>query len=77
MDPIIDTLNVELTQVGAWINVVGYVKHLEQTSKAPASHASKDAPLWAASSIDAIAVWSAGAIKLDEYEAAVKSLQAL
>lgn len=34
-----------------------------------------NAPKQIACTVDAITVWSAGAIKLDEYETAVKDLQ--
>jgi hypothetical protein len=63
---LLDVLNVETTQVGAWVNVIGYVHQstdLLSTSKPRASM------------VDAVLIWSAGAIKLDEYETAVKALQ--
>jgi hypothetical protein len=57
---VLDALNFELTQVGAWVNVVGYVKTTADGRCC----------------VDAVVIWSAGAIKLDEYEAAVRDLQA-
>jgi hypothetical protein len=57
---VLDALNFELTQVGAWVNVVGYMKTTTNGY----------------SCVDAVVIWSAGAIKLDEYEAAVRDLQA-
>ncbi|KAM0722623.1 hypothetical protein Q7P37_002064 [Cladosporium fusiforme] len=63
VDNILDSLNLELTQVGAWINVIGYCR---QTGKVETS----SHPV-----VDAVVIWSAGAIKLDEYEAAVRGLQ--
>jgi hypothetical protein len=59
-------LNVETTQVGAWVNVIGYMRQnaeSQSTSKLRAS------------TVDAVLIWSAGAIKLEEYEAAVRALQ--
>lgn len=59
-------LNVETTQVGAWVNVIGYVRQnteMQSTSKPRASM------------VDAVLIWSAGAIKLEDYEAAVRALQ--
>lgn len=64
VDNILDSLNLELTQVGAWVNVVGYCGRSGESSVA-----SSDLK------VDAVVVWSAGAIKLDEYEAAVRALQ--
>jgi hypothetical protein len=57
---------VETTQVGAWVNVIGYVRQnteMRSTSKHRASL------------VDAVLIWSAGAIKLEDYEAAVRALQ--
>jgi len=57
---------VETTQVGAWVNVIGYVRQnteMQSTSKPRASM------------VDAVLIWSAGAIKLEDYEAAVRALQ--
>ena len=63
---LLDVLNVETTQVGAWVNVIGYVRQnieMQPTSKSRGS------------TVDAVLIWSAGAVKLDEYEAAVTALQ--
>jgi hypothetical protein len=63
---LLDVLNVETTQVGAWVNVIGYIRQdteLQPTSKPRAS------------TVDAVLIWSAGAIKLEDYEAAVLALQ--
>jgi hypothetical protein len=64
---VLDALNIELTQVGAWVNVVGYVRSAGDVGTD--SHKSS-------CSVDAVVIWSAGAIKLDEYEVAVRELQA-
>lgn len=64
VDNILDSLNLELTQVGAWVNIIGYCRQSEEPS------------MEADPVVDAVIVWSAGAIKLDEYEAAVRALQA-
>lgn len=63
---VLDSLNVEVTQVGSWVNVIGYVRRVNgsQSMSKPGACA-----------VDAVLVWSAGAIKLDDYEAAVKALQ--
>lgn len=62
---VLDALNFELTQVGAWVNVVGYIRNAVDVRQGSSS-----------ASVDAVLIWSAGAIKLDEYEAAVRDLQA-
>jgi hypothetical protein len=59
-------LNVETTQVGAWVNVIGYVRQDSGSLSVLKS---------GASTVDAVLVWSAGAIKLEDYEAAVRALQ--
>lgn len=59
-------LNVETTQVGAWVNIIGYVR--QNTEMQPTSKLR-------ASMVDAVLIWSAGAIKLEDYEAAVRALQ--
>lgn len=64
---VLDALNLELTQVGAWLNVVGYVRSATDEQRKSGS---------TSSSVDAVVIWSAGAIRLDEYEAAVRDLQA-
>jgi hypothetical protein len=64
---VLDALNFELTQVGAWVNVVGYVRN--------SGDAHSDSGK-VSCSVDAVVIWSAGAIRLDEYEAAVRDLQA-
>jgi hypothetical protein len=66
VDNLLDVLNVETTQVGAWVNVVGYV-HQDDESQ---STSKLRAP-----TVDAVLIWSAGAIKLEDYETAVRALQ--
>lgn len=62
---VLDALNFELTQVGAWVNVIGYVRNAVDVLQGSSS-----------ASVDAVLIWSAGAIRLDEYESAVRDLQA-
>jgi hypothetical protein len=63
---LLDVLNVETTQVGAWVNVIGYVRQDtgSQTTLKPRI-----------SAVDAVLIWSAGAIMLEDYEVAVRALQ--
>lgn len=77
VDSIIETLNHELLEVGAWLNVVGYVIRalkaalIRSTLKERAS--SKDIPTERC--INATMIWSAGAVKLDKYKSAAKDYQ--
>jgi hypothetical protein len=64
---VLDALNVETSQVGAWVNIIGYIRYGADTR----STADRRASI-----VDAVLIWSAGAIKLDDYEAAVRALQA-
>nr|OQO17333.1 hypothetical protein B0A51_12594 [Rachicladosporium sp. CCFEE 5018] len=66
VDGITSTLNAELTQIGALLNVVGYVDH---SSVVNASEKESS------TNVNALMIWSAGAVKVDEYETAVKDLQ--
>nr|OQO17311.1 hypothetical protein B0A51_12152 [Rachicladosporium sp. CCFEE 5018] len=66
VDGITNTLNAELTQIGALLNVVGYVDH---SSVVDASEKKSSA------NVNALMIWSAGAIKVDEYETAVRGMQ--
>jgi hypothetical protein len=63
---VLDALNVETSQVGAWVNIIGYMRHTAETRSTADQRASI---------VDAVLIWSAGAIKLDDYEAAVRALQ--
>lgn len=63
---VLDSLNVEMIQVGSWVNVIGYMRRID---------GSKSVSKPQGCAVDAVLVWSAGAIKLDDYEAAVKTLQ--
>jgi hypothetical protein len=63
---VLDALNVETSQVGAWVNIIGYLRH---------DSGSQPMPKARVSIVDAVLIWSAGAIKLNDYEAAVRALQ--
>lgn len=63
IENILENISHELLEVGAWINVVG-------TIRGGKSRSSKKVPCPA---IDATMIWSAGAIKLEEYRSAVEA----
>ena len=73
---IVDALNVELTQVGAWINVIGYVKTLDSPRPVVSAKGLIATDLVLVPEVDAVMIWSAEAVKLDAYEAAIRDLQA-
>ena len=64
---LIDGLNHELLQVGAWLNIIGYVRSAPTDVKV-----SRRARL---TFVEATMLWSAGAIRHAKYQAAVDDLQ--
>lgn len=66
---LLETLSTSLMRIGEWVNVVGYVT--KQESKL--CHDGKNVGRF--TSVQAIIYWSAGAIKIDEYEEAVAETQ--
>ena len=68
---VLESLNHDLVQVGAWINVVGYISRVRSLSgSGPTNTRPFVLPL-----VDAVMIWSAGAIKLERYDATVRSYQ--
>jgi hypothetical protein len=71
LDHVLETISPTTAQVGAWLNVVGTVDKLMKRSRHRGNH------LYAfAAAIDAVMVWEAKGIKLDEYEKAVEARKA-
>ncbi|KAF2805312.1 uncharacterized protein BDZ99DRAFT_466946 [Mytilinidion resinicola] len=76
IDHVLETLkSTEVLQVGAWVNVIGYVTAGEGEPPARSSRKAGDAPRQ--SHVQAIVLWSAGSLNLDEYEKAVEQRKAL
>lgn len=73
---ILETLNHELLQVGAWLNIIGYVT---KAAKLPRQSSSKrkSSAKYRPAVVDALMIWSAGAIKLHEYNSAVTAYQGI
>ncbi|EMF14002.1 uncharacterized protein SEPMUDRAFT_61946 [Sphaerulina musiva SO2202] len=68
IDNVLEAVNHDLLQVGSWLNVVGYVRKPQNLS---GRRRRRDViPL-----MDVLLIWSAGAIKLDDYQSAVRSYQ--
>lgn len=76
LENVLENLNHELFEVGAWLNVVGYVQNAPD-SEGKKSTTRKDSkrPSRRPVLVAATMVWSAGAIKTDRYEAAVQGYQ--
>ena len=58
----------ELLASGTWLNVIGYVQ--DQASVSTHSHSTKITPDRA--TVQAILLWDAGPLKLEQYERAVE-----
>ncbi|KAK5115327.1 hypothetical protein LTR62_001527 [Meristemomyces frigidus] len=67
VDAIKDSLNHELLAVGSWLNVIGYVRSRPNECKV-----SRQAQV---AFVEAIVMWSAGAIQHNKYQAAVADFQ--
>ncbi|MCJ1412395.1 hypothetical protein MMC19_006489 [Ptychographa xylographoides] len=65
---LIETLKSTDTQTGEWVNVIGYVgdKNSTGTRTARTEPGSKEVQ------VQALMVWSAGALRIEEYEKAVQ-----
>jgi hypothetical protein len=64
---VLETLRSSDTQVGEWVNVVGYVNGPRSESKPKSMAIDQSKPV----EIQAIMLWSAGALNLTEYEQVV------
>lgn len=71
---VLESVNSELLQVGAWVNIVGYAKPRTLISAPTKKHKKGSKPL-SIPSIEVLLIWSAGAVKLTEYQSAVRSFQ--
>jgi hypothetical protein len=59
---VLEDVDRELLQTGAWVNVIGYVRAGAGKGQAPG--------------VEVMMIWSAGAVKLDDYHSAARSYQA-
>ncbi|KAF2163733.1 hypothetical protein M409DRAFT_25918 [Zasmidium cellare ATCC 36951] len=78
VEEILPSVNHELLQVGAWLNIVGYVRKPDSPTDAPLSKSGKQrrrSTRLKPTVVDALMMWTAGAIKLDDYSSAVRSYQ--
>ncbi|KAF1354676.1 CST complex subunit Ten1 [Delphinella strobiligena] len=63
VNPLLDTVKFHDLEVGAWTNVIGYISPQSQTG-------ARILPC-----VQAVMIWSAGIINLDEYESALAARQ--
>ena len=64
---IVESLKPHLLQVGSWLNVIGYTRKFELTRKRKGDD--RDNPMPASKvHLQAVLLWSAGPIRLAEYE---------
>ena len=67
---LLETLRSSDTCVGEWVNVMGYITQRESkptTSGGQIIHAA---------AVQAIVFWSAGSVRIEEYESALAGIQA-
>lgn len=67
IDNLLETVQRELLEVGAWLNIIGYVR--------PMSEAKRSNGPTQEVFVEATMMWPAGAVKLDRYEVALQELQ--
>lgn len=65
---LLETLESTHTRIGEWVNIIGYVARASPS----ANHATVS--LENATSVQAVIFWSAGSIKLEEYEKCLNNL---
>ncbi|KAF2774051.1 hypothetical protein EJ03DRAFT_74896 [Teratosphaeria nubilosa] len=73
LENVLGSMKHDLLEVGSWLNVVGSIVP-QSTSGVVQGHRSRKHERQA-TFVEATLVWSAGAIKLEKYEEAVKNVQ--
>jgi hypothetical protein len=76
VESVLESGRHELLTVGTWLNVIGNVVTATSSSMhASASKASKESNAHVPPVVEATMIWSAGAVKLDKYDAAARNYQ--
>ena len=65
---LLSTLKPTDTQVGEWVNVIGYITSQPTRTAKTEPRSASEALKWAKVFVQAVMLWSAGSIKLGEYE---------
>lgn len=73
VDHVLERLGPQQTRAGQWLNVIGYITTPPPSTNARdlSDHQASMAPV----GIQAILIWSAGAVDVQRYEAVVEALQ--
>lgn len=74
IDNVLESVNHELLQIGSWVNIVGYVRPQTQVA-VPSKKRRKSNKTVSIPTVEVYLLWSAGAIKLIDYQSAVRSFQ--
>ncbi|GIZ42175.1 hypothetical protein CKM354_000545300 [Cercospora kikuchii] len=78
IDNVLENVHHDLLQVGSWLNIVGYVQKpvkFESSIRNSNSQRSRRRTRRVTPLVDVLMIWSAGAVKLDDYLSAVRSFQ--
>jgi len=75
IDNVLESVRSELLQVGAWVNIIGYVRPRTQINAPSRKHKRSSSKKLSIPTVEVIMIWSAGAIKLADYQSAVRSFQ--
>ena len=75
LDHVLESITHTTTQIGTWLNVVGFISRDEDGGHKDVRAAPKKSskPILKVVTIDAVMVWDAGSIKLDAYEKALEA----
>jgi hypothetical protein len=68
---VLESIKAHDLQRGSWLNIMGYVRKSEQRRKKPTNSETEEPNMAGLPIVQAIVVWSAGAIKVADYEAAL------
>ena len=74
VNAVLGSMKHELLETGAWLNIIGYVRPLPEAISNRAGTKTK-LPNQTVIFVEAVIVWSAGAIKVDPYNAALTEFQ--
>ena len=75
LDHVLESITSTTTQIGTWLNVVGFISRDEDAGCQDVQAQPKKGgrPMLKVVTVDAVMVWDAGSIKLDTYEKALEA----
>lgn len=77
MNMALETTTKSCLQDGSWINVIGYVQSIPRSTRRRASMSRPQVVAHAPPQVQAVLVWDAGAVKVDQYEQTIKQFLTL